>query len=189
MIFCRAQPRTTRSLRPRIESLEGLAAHICSLVHTFAPKIAREDTGDGGNRVDRGGGRPPIAEATKSRISSSSLRPGLCAQHKFGLGVVLAVPDSHEHNFVAERVPEYVVDVGRAIDFKETRTAGVCPVQTSVEQKAQLCKLPRRVMAQIFNHSRQVCLFVFLRYFCQCRAPSGILPCSTASAAMSFRSK
>jgi hypothetical protein len=66
----------------------------------------------------------------------------------------LAVPNSHEQKFVAERIPEYVVDVSRAIDFKETRTTGVCPAQTSVEQKAQLNKLLPRVMPQILNDSR-----------------------------------
>ncbi len=55
MIFCRALPETTRLLHPRINSLEGLAAQICSLVHTFASKVARENTGgDGGNGVGRG---------------------------------------------------------------------------------------------------------------------------------------
>jgi hypothetical protein len=43
MIFSRAPPGTTRLLNPHINSLEGLAAHICSLVHTFASKIACED--------------------------------------------------------------------------------------------------------------------------------------------------
>jgi hypothetical protein len=61
------------------------------------------------------------------------LDPSLCARYEFGLGVALAVPGSHEQNFVAERISEYVVDIGRAIDFKETRAAGVCPVQTNVE--------------------------------------------------------
>jgi hypothetical protein len=61
------------------------------------------------------------------------------------------VSDCHEHNFVAERIPEYVVDVGRAIDFKETRTAGVCLVQASVEQKTQLGELLRRVFSEVFN--------------------------------------
>ena len=105
-----------------------------------------------------------IAEATKSRISKQ-LPEGCssCAHHKFGLGVAFAVPGGHEQSFVSERITEYVVDVGRTIDFKETSAAGVCPLQTSVEQKAQLCKLPRRVMPQLFNDARQVrLLFSFV---------------------------
>ena len=64
MIVSRALPETTRLLHPRINSLEGLATHICSLVHTFESKIACEDTGDGGNGVGRGGGRPIIEPVT-----------------------------------------------------------------------------------------------------------------------------
>lgn len=73
------------------------------------------------------------------------------ASHEFGLGVALAVPGSHEQNFVAKRVSEYVVDIGRAFDFKETRAAGVCPVHASVEQKTQLGELLRRVFSEVFN--------------------------------------
>jgi|HubBroStandDraft_4_1064222.scaffolds.fasta_scaffold65019_3 hypothetical protein len=36
----------------------------------------------------------------------------------------LAVPGSHEQNFVAERIPEYVVDAGHTIEFKEARAEG-----------------------------------------------------------------
>ena len=77
-----------------------------------------------------------------------------CCGHEFYFGVAPAVPDSHEHNFVAEWVPQYVVDIGRAIDFKETRAAGVCSVQASVEQNAQLGELLRLVLPQVFDHSR-----------------------------------
>jgi hypothetical protein len=78
-----------------------------------------------------------------------------CAGHEFGHGVALAVPRGHEQNIVAGGVPEYVVDIGRAIDFKQTRATGVRPVrQTSVEQKAQLSKLLRCVFSEVFNHSR-----------------------------------
>jgi len=76
--------------------------------------------------------------------------------------LTLTVPGGHEQNFVAEGVPKYVVDIGRAIDFKETSAAGVCPVQPSIEQNAQFGELLRLVRAQVFNHSRWVCLFIFL---------------------------
>ena len=67
----------------------------------------------------------------------------------------MTVPGGHEQNFVAEGIPKYVVDIGRPIDFKETRAAGVWSFQqTSVEQKAQLGKLLRRVFPKVFNHSR-----------------------------------
>jgi hypothetical protein len=52
-----------------------------------------------------------------------------CGGHEFSLGVAFAFPGSHEQHFASERITEYVVDIGRAIDFKETRTADVCPVQ------------------------------------------------------------
>jgi hypothetical protein len=58
----------------------------------------------------------------------------------------LRVPSSHEEHFASERITEYVVDIGRAIDFKETKTADVCPVQPSVEQNTQLGKLLRLVL-------------------------------------------
>ena len=98
-----------------------------------------------------------MQEAAKS----ASLGCGLCAHHKFGLGVALTVPSGHEQNFLAEGIPKYVVDIGRAIDFKETRVAGVCPVQPRVEQNAQFGELLRLVRAQVFNHSRQACLYIF----------------------------
>jgi hypothetical protein len=77
-----------------------------------------------------------------------------CTGHEFDHGVALVVPGSHQQNFAAEGIPEHIVDIGRAIDFKETRATGVCPVQTNVEQKAQLGKLLRRVFSKIFNHLR-----------------------------------
>ena len=53
------------------------------------------------------------------------------------------------------RGTEYVVDIGRPIDFKETRAAGVWSFQqTSVEQKTRFGKLLRRVFPKVFNHSR-----------------------------------
>jgi hypothetical protein len=79
---------------------------------------------------------------------------GSCGGHEFGLGLAFAVPGGHEQNFVSERITEYVVDIGRAIDFKETRAAGVCPVQPSVDQNAQFGELLRLVLPQVFNHSR-----------------------------------
>lgn len=77
-----------------------------------------------------------------------------CRGHEFDFGIAPAVPGGHEQNFVSERITEYVVDIGRAIDFKETGAAGVCPVQPSVEQNTQLGKLLRLVLPQLFNHSR-----------------------------------
>ena len=65
------------------------------------------------------------------------------------------MPGCHEQNFVAEGIPEYVIDIGRPIDFKETRAASVWSFrQTSVEQKTQFGKLLRCVFSEIFNHSR-----------------------------------
>jgi hypothetical protein len=56
---------------------------------------------------------------------------------------------------VAEGIPQYVVDIGRAIDFKETKAAVVRSVrQTSVEQKTQLGELLRRVFSEVFDHLR-----------------------------------
>ncbi len=55
---------------------------------------------------------------------------------------------------MADGVPKYVVDIGHAIDFKETSAAGVCPVQPRVEQNAQFGELLRLVRPQVFNHSR-----------------------------------
>lgn len=66
----------------------------------------------------------------------------------------MAIPGSHKQNFVAERIPEYVVDIGRPIDLKETRVAGVCPLETSVEQNAKFGKLLRCVFPGVFNYSR-----------------------------------
>jgi hypothetical protein len=64
----------------------------------------------------------------------------------------LAAPGSHEQNFVVERIPEYVVDIGRPIDFKESRAAGVWSFrQTSVKQKTQLGELLRHVFSEVFN--------------------------------------
>ena len=74
----------------------------------------------------------------------------------------MAVPGSHEQNFVAERIPEYVVDIGRPIDLKETRPAGVCPIQTNVEEKAQLGKLLRRVFPKVLNHLCWISLVIVL---------------------------
>jgi hypothetical protein len=65
----------------------------------------------------------------------------------------LAIPGGYEQYFVAEGIPEYVVDVGRSIDFKETGAAGVRSVQqTSIEEKAQLSKLLGRVFPEVFNY-------------------------------------
>ena len=67
----------------------------------------------------------------------------------------LAIPGGHEQNFLAGGIPEYVVDIDRAIDLEESGAARVRPVRkTGVEQKAQLSKLLRRVFPEIFNHSR-----------------------------------
>jgi hypothetical protein len=63
---------------------------------------------------------------------SNFLGCGLCARHEFGLGIALAVPGSHEQNFVAERISEYVLDTGRAIEFKETWAVDVCPAQANL---------------------------------------------------------
>src|SRR4029077_7104923 len=69
--------------------------------------------------------------------------------HKFAL----AIPGGHEQHFVAEGISEYVVHIGRSIDFKETGAAGVRSVQhSSIEEKAQLSKLLRRVFPEIFNN-------------------------------------
>lgn len=94
-------------------------------------------------------------ELETSRIHSNLLGCRSCPGHEFGYGVGLAVPDGHEQNFVAGGIPEYVVDIDRSVDFKETRAARIRPVrQTSVEQKAQLGELLRRVLPKVFNHSR-----------------------------------
>ena len=69
-----------------------------------------------------------------------------CGGHEFTLGVAFAFPGSHEQHFASERITEYVVDIRRAIDFKETRAADVCPVQPSVEQDTQLGKVFRLVL-------------------------------------------
>ena len=52
-----------------------MTAHICSLVHTFASKIACEDMGDGGNGVGRGGGRPIIEPVTDVQCVMSTALP------------------------------------------------------------------------------------------------------------------
>jgi hypothetical protein len=71
------------------------------------------------------------------------------------MGGALTVPSGHQQNFLAEGITKYVVDLGRAIDFKETKVAGVRPVrQTSVEQKAQLSELLRGVFSEVFDHLR-----------------------------------
>ncbi len=94
-------------------------------------------------------------ELETSPIRSNLLSCGSCAGHQFGYGVGLAVPGGYEQNFVAEGIPEYVVDIYRSVDFKEIRAARIRPVrQTSVEQKAQLGELLRRVPPKVFNHSR-----------------------------------
>jgi hypothetical protein len=94
-------------------------------------------------------------ELEASRISSNFLGSGLCADHEFGLGVALAVPSGHKQNFVAEGISKYVVDVGRAIEFKETSAARIWPFrQTSVERQTQFGKLLGRVFPKILDHSR-----------------------------------
>ena len=85
-----------------------------------------------------------------------------CGGHEFSFGVAFAFPGSHEQHFASERITEYVVDIGRAIDFKETRTADVCTIQPGVEQNTQLGKLFRLVLPELFNHLRSVYLFIFL---------------------------
>jgi hypothetical protein len=65
----------------------------------------------------------------------------------------LVIPGGHERYFVAEGISEHVVDIGRSIDFRETGAAGVRSVQqTSIEEKAQLSKLLRRVFPEVFNY-------------------------------------
>ena len=95
----------------------------------------------------------------------------------------MTVPSGHEQNFLAEGIPKYVVDIGGAIDFKETKVAGVRSVrQTSVKQKTQFGELLRRVFSEVFNHLRWVLQVSHLPY---------LIPASSTSpsAANSFFDK
>src|SRR5271157_2681069 len=91
------------------------------------------------------------ADISVIRLNLLSCRA--CAGYESCHRFALAIPDGHKQYFAAKGIPEYVVDIGRSIDFKEIGAAGVRSVQqTGIEEKTQLSKLLRRVCPEIFNN-------------------------------------
>src|ERR1700730_10245036 len=126
--FCKAPAFSRTSLRPTSVTLLSLP--------TAASRVAESWF---------------CAEITVIRFNLLSCRA--CAGYESGHSFAFAIPGGYEQYFVAEGIPEYVVDIGRSIDFKETGAARVRSVQqTSIEENAQLSKLPRRVFPEIFKY-------------------------------------